>query len=304
MHCIAASVQSAAISAPTNPCVSLAMASGSTSSSSFMLRVWMRKTSNRPFSSGTPMSISRSKRPKRRRAGSIELGRLVAPMTTTLARCLRPSIRVSIWETMRRSTSPLVFSRFGAILSISSMKMMAGDLPLAASNSSRMRLAPRPTYTSSNCDPDAKKNGTPASPAMAFASSVFPVPGGPVRRSPRGSFPPNRVNRSGSFRYSTISSSSALASATPLTSSKRTSLPSASWMCFPLAMAPMPPRPPRPCSVNTTVRAETTTNATRTWRARVKSISRVLTGLYDWTKRGALGEDPRPPNIAPPPPPP
>lgn len=45
---MAASVQSAAISAPTNPCVSLAMASGSTSSSSFMLRVWMRKISNRP----------------------------------------------------------------------------------------------------------------------------------------------------------------------------------------------------------------------------------------------------------------
>eukprot|EP00953_Heterococcus_sp_UTEX-ZZ885_P014077 8014-Heterococcus_DN1.PRE.1 len=69
MHCIAASVHSAAMSAPTKPCVSRAMLSGSTSSSSFMLRVWILKISRRPFSSGTPMSISLSKRPKRRSAG-------------------------------------------------------------------------------------------------------------------------------------------------------------------------------------------------------------------------------------------
>ncbi len=60
------------------------------------------------------------------------------------------------------------------------MNIMAGDFCFAASNNSRMRLAPSPTYTSSNCDPDAKKKGTPASPAMAFAKSVLPVPGGPV----------------------------------------------------------------------------------------------------------------------------
>ncbi len=83
MHCMAASVHSAALrrgeedgliiitatiqyciisiithmSAPTKPWVCLAMDSGSTSSASFMLRVWMRKISRRPFSSGTPMSI-------------------------------------------------------------------------------------------------------------------------------------------------------------------------------------------------------------------------------------------------------
>jgi hypothetical protein len=39
----------------------------------------MRKISRRPFSAGTPMSISRSKRPKRRSAGSMVLGRFVAP---------------------------------------------------------------------------------------------------------------------------------------------------------------------------------------------------------------------------------
>jgi len=52
-------------------------------------------TSRRPISSGTPMSISRSKRPKRRSAASMELGRLVAAMTMTCARLLRPSMSVS-----------------------------------------------------------------------------------------------------------------------------------------------------------------------------------------------------------------
>lgn len=48
----------------------------------------------------------------------MELGRLVAPMTMTEARDLRPSMSVSIWETMRRSTSPCAFSRLGAMESI------------------------------------------------------------------------------------------------------------------------------------------------------------------------------------------
>ena len=60
------------------------------------------------------------------------------------------------------------------------MKMIEGDFCLAASNNSLIRLAPKPTYTSSNCDPDEKKNGTPASPAIALARRVFPVPGGPI----------------------------------------------------------------------------------------------------------------------------
>ena len=38
----------------------------------------------------------------------MELGRLVAPMTMTCARVLRPSISVSSCDTMRRSTSPCV----------------------------------------------------------------------------------------------------------------------------------------------------------------------------------------------------
>lgn len=70
-------------------------------------------TSRRPISSGTPMSISRSKRPKRRSAASMELGRLVAAMTMTCARLLRPSMSVSSWDTMRRSTCARVGTRVG-----------------------------------------------------------------------------------------------------------------------------------------------------------------------------------------------
>ncbi|KAH3680930.1 hypothetical protein WICMUC_000073 [Wickerhamomyces mucosus] len=67
-----------------------------------------------------------------------------------------------------------------------------------------------------------KKNGTPASPAVALANNVLPVPGGPVKRTPFGNFPPNPVNLVGSFKKSTISSNSARASSAPLTSSNLT----------------------------------------------------------------------------------
>ena len=66
------------------------------------------------------------------------------------------------------------------------------------------------------------KNGTLASPAMARASSVLPVPGGPTSSAPRGMRPPRRWNFCGSRRNSTISCSSSLASSTPATSSNVT----------------------------------------------------------------------------------
>ena len=59
------------------------------------------------------------------------------------------------------------------------MKMMQGALVFACSKRSRTRAAPTPTNISTNSEPLIEKNGVPASPAMARASSVFPVPGGP-----------------------------------------------------------------------------------------------------------------------------
>ncbi len=67
-----------------------------------------------------------------------------------------------------------------------------------------------------------EKNGTPASPATARASSVLPVPGEPVSRTPRGMWAPSLRYLSGSRRKSTISASSSFASSIPATSAKVT----------------------------------------------------------------------------------
>jgi hypothetical protein len=102
------------------------------------------------------------------------------------------------------------------------MKMMHGACALPCSNRSRTRLAPTPTNISTKSEPDIEKNGRPASPATALASSVFPVPGGPTRRAPLGRRPPSFVNFCGSLRNSMISCSSTLASSAPATSANVT----------------------------------------------------------------------------------
>lgn len=52
-------------------------------------------------------------------------------------------------------------------------------------NRTRLTLAgPTPTNISRNSDPLTVMKGTLASPAVALASSVLPVPGGPVRMAP------------------------------------------------------------------------------------------------------------------------
>jgi hypothetical protein len=66
------------------------------------------------------------------------------------------------------------------------------------------------------------KKGTFASPAIARASKVLPVPGEPTSKAPLGILPPRRANLVGSFRKSTISCSSSRDSSMPATSSKVT----------------------------------------------------------------------------------
>ncbi len=66
------------------------------------------------------------------------------------------------------------------------------------------------------------KNGTPASPAMARARSVLPVPGEPMRSTPLGMRPPRRWNFLGSLRKAMISSTSSFASSMPATSANVT----------------------------------------------------------------------------------
>mmetsp|Transcript_106882 Transcript_106882/g.281889 ORF Transcript_106882/g.281889 Transcript_106882/m.281889 type:complete len:306 (+) Transcript_106882:952-1869(+) len=204
MHCSAASVQSCARSAPTKPWVFAAMSSSFTSGASFMFFVWMRKISRRPLSSGTPMSSSRSKRPKRRRAWSMVLGLLVAAMTTVWLRPFMPSMSVSICETTLFSTSPLVLSRFGAIESISSMKMIDGAFFSASSNALRRLPSASPAIFDMISGPLIRKKKAPVSLATARAISVFPLPGGPYSSTPRGGFTPSVLKSVGCRRGSSI----------------------------------------------------------------------------------------------------
>ncbi len=59
---------------------------------------------------------------------------------------------------------------------------------------SRTRLAPTPTNISTKSEPEMVKKGTSASPAIALASRVLPVPGGPTIRTPLGMRPPSFWN--------------------------------------------------------------------------------------------------------------
>ena len=113
-------------------------------------------------------------------------------------------------------------SLFFPMVSISSMNTMQGAFSEACLKRSLTLLAPIPTNISTNSDPEMEKKGTFASPATALARRVFPVPGGPTRRAPLGSFAPISVYFPLSWRYDTISSSASFASSSPSTSLKVT----------------------------------------------------------------------------------
>jgi hypothetical protein len=101
--------------------------------------------------------------------------------------------------------------------SSSSINTIHGAFFLAYSKRSLTRDAPTPTYISINSEAEILKKGTPASPATAFASKVLPVPGGPLSKTPLGILAPSYVYLEGSFKKSTTSYSSSLASSTPAT---------------------------------------------------------------------------------------
>ena len=106
--------------------------------------------------------------------------------------------------------------------SISSIKTIHGAFSLACLNKSLTLDAPTPTNISTKSDPEIEKKGTLASPATALANNVFPVPGGPTKRTPFGIFPPSAVYFLGVFKKSTTSITSTLASSKPATSANVT----------------------------------------------------------------------------------
>ena len=95
--------------------------------------------------------------------------------------------------------------------------MIEGAFSFAFLNRSLTLDAPTPTNISTKSEPEIEKNGTPASPATAFASIVLPVPGGPTSNAPLGIFAPSFVNFYGVLRKSTNSCTSSLAYSIPAT---------------------------------------------------------------------------------------
>ena len=160
----------------------------------------------------------------------------------------KPSISTSNWlRVCSRSSLELIeLIRDFPIASSSSINTMQGAFSRASLKSLRTRDAPTPTNISTNSEPLILKKGTPDSPATARASKVFPVPGGPTSKTPRGILPPISVYFFGFFKKSTTSTSSSFASSTPATSEKRVST-------FPSTIVPPtfcpddktpPPKPP------------------------------------------------------------
>ena len=70
---------------------------------------------------------------------------------------------------------------------------MHGVFALARLKRSRILEAPIPTNNSTNSEAEQLKKGTLASPAIALANNVLPVPGGPDNKTPLGIFAPTRV---------------------------------------------------------------------------------------------------------------
>ena len=249
----AASFRRFARSAPEKPGVPRATRVRSASSANFIFAPWSRRISSRPLSVGSSTTTCRSKRPGLRSAASSVSGRFVAAITMTPSLASKPSISTSmVFSVCSYAWLPPIAPapvRFWPMESISSMKTMHGARFFASPKTSRMRLAPTPTNISSKSLPLIAKKGTPASPAMALASSVLPVPGGPTRSMPFGMRPPSRLNAPGSFRNSTISCTSSRASSMPATSAKVTFLPLSSLpvrtLAFDLPKLNIPPPPTR-----------------------------------------------------------
>ena len=187
-------------------------------------REWILRISSRSFRSGRSRMTRRSKRPGRRRAGSRMSGRLVAARTMTRVSRSKPSSSTRIWFKVCSLSSfppPRPAPRWRPTASISSIKRIEGEAFLAVRNASRVREAPTPTNISTNSEAEMWKKGTLLSPAVALANRVFPVPGKPTKRTPRGILAPRSKNFFGFFRNSTTSANSSFASLRPATSLKR-----------------------------------------------------------------------------------
>jgi hypothetical protein len=77
------------------------------------------------------------------------------------------------------------------------MKIIAGEFFSASSNAFRRLLSDSPAIFDIISGPLMRKKKAPVSLATARAIRVFPVPGGPYMRIPRGGFIPIALNSCG-----------------------------------------------------------------------------------------------------------
>mmetsp|Transcript_49545 Transcript_49545/g.112472 ORF Transcript_49545/g.112472 Transcript_49545/m.112472 type:complete len:296 (+) Transcript_49545:497-1384(+) len=188
------------MSAPLKSSASFTTLSKSMSPFLVMGPEWIFKMSSRCASFGKGISIFRSSRPGRKRAGSRMSGRLVAMTILTAPLVSKPSICASSSMSVRwisRSAEVPSLKRDPPIASISSMKMTHGWWSRAYPNISRMTRADSPMYLSTMADATTLRNVAFTLDAKARARSVFPVPGGPYRSTPFGGLMPTRLKSSG-----------------------------------------------------------------------------------------------------------
>jgi len=160
-------------------------------------------------------------------AGSKDCSWFVAPITIIWLFYSKPSISANIWFSVARLEllSPMPFLRDDeSTLSISSMKMRHGCYLRASAKSCLTLLAPIPTNISSKSEPEQKMKLQPASPAIALASKVLPVPGSPRSITPLKSLAPLSWYSSGFWMTLMMFYISSLISSIPFTSSNLCSM--------------------------------------------------------------------------------
>ena len=159
---------------------------------------------------------------------------------------------------MFSESAPLLLALLEPIASISSINIIHGEIFFALSKSFLTLDAPSPANISTNSEPLIDMNGTFASPAIAFAINVLPVPGLPQSNTPLGVLAPIFEYFSGFFKNSTISSISDFSSSKPATSlNVILSCDTSGSYIFPLS--------PKPCI----------------WKISITSITNINVGKID-----------------------
>ena len=206
---IPAILANASKSAPLQPSVFLAKSSNLTFFSTGIFFVCTFNICNLAFSSGNGTSNFNSILPGLNNAGSIKSGLFVAATIVTFSNSSIPSISVNNWliilSVLSVKDEPLTL----LILSNSSKKIIVGATILAFLNNSLIFFSLSPTHLLINSGPFTEMKFAFASFAIALASNVFPVPGGPYNNIPFGGFIPAFSNNSGFFKGNSIVSCNA-----------------------------------------------------------------------------------------------